>query len=189
MKRIRILSMILLVSMAFSLVSCKKNKKKELIESIQYRSGQEIQETDPFFDMKLSTIKLPIDETREVSNTYISPYNFYNDFAIVEYSIEYQTPDGAPIYELPYEEQEKYTTSGTGIFDGNGNYLMEIPGECYLVYDTGANLDGNICILGNGYNSDNFQAEMKIIVIDNEGKKVETIWTLFDSRKRKSTCL
>ena len=175
MKRIRILSMILLVSMAFSLVSCKKNKKKELIESIQYRSGQEIQETDPFFEMKLSTIKLPIDETREVSNTYISPYNFYNDFAIVEYSIEYQTPDGAPIYELPYEEQEKYITKGTGIFDGNGNYLMEIPGECYFVHDTGANLDGNICILGNGYNSDNFQAEMKIIVIDNEGKKVETI--------------
>lgn len=148
---LRIISGCVCMAMLIPLVSCKKKEQSiPLIESTEYKSGKVIQEIDPFFDSEVNLIKLPLEEGREVDDVYCYPHGYYGNVAVADYDISYKTPQGVHWSELPYEEHEKYRTTGIGIFDSHGNYLRDIPDDIVLVYDVASDPDGRLCILGYG---------------------------------------
>ncbi|WP_303806462.1 extracellular solute-binding protein [Ruminococcus flavefaciens] len=173
---LRILSGCVCMTMLLTLASCKKKEKSNpLIESITYKSGQEIKETDPYFDLEINPLKLPIDESKEVENSFVNFYNFTNGFAVADYSIEYKIPENADSETLSSEEYMKYNSFGIGIFDDKGNYLTDVPNDCTTLYDADADPDGNICLLGVSLKTDGSGAEMKIVKIDRDGKKLDAV--------------
>lgn len=175
MKRVRAIATLLVISMVASLVGCKKTKKTELIESIKYKSGQVVQETDPFFDAEVNLIKLPIEEGREVEDIYLLPYGFVGNLALVEYHISYKMPESINYETMEPEEYEeeasKYYISGIGVFDAAGNYIKDIPKEITYVYDVATDPDGHLCIMGHGPDEkDPWKSVLIVAVIDNDGK-------------------
>ncbi|MBO4909643.1 MAG: extracellular solute-binding protein [Lachnospiraceae bacterium] len=170
---LRILSGCVCMTMLLPLASCKKKEKSNpLIESITYKSGQEIKETDPYFNLDINPLKLPIDESKEVENSYAHPYIFANGVAVADYSVDYKIPENVDKETLSYEE---YNSFGTGIFDDKGNYLTDVPNDFTTLYDVDADPDGNICLLGIALKSNGSGAEMKIVKIDREGKKLNAV--------------
>ena len=71
---LRVISICLSMVILLPLVSCKKKEKTiPLIESIKYKSGQEILETDPYFNAEVNLLKIPVEEGREVEYMYSNP--------------------------------------------------------------------------------------------------------------------
>ena len=87
-----VLAFWLISSIVFS-ASCKKKEQSiPLIESIQYKSGLEIKETDPYFIAEVNLISLPpIEEGREVESTNLNMMGFYGENAIAEYNITFKS--------------------------------------------------------------------------------------------------
>ena len=174
---LRVISICLSMVMLLPLVSCKKKEKTiPLIESIQYKSGQEILETDPYFDAEVNLLRIPVDEGREVEETYTLPYGFFGELAIAEYAVGYKVPGGIKRSELPYDESIKYYTQGFGIFDAKGNYISDVPQDINLLYDVEADPDGHLCVLGYGDGEkEKWKKELISVVFDKDGKVIKRV--------------
>lgn len=182
---LRALSVCICMAMLLPLAACKKKDTSiPLIESITYKSGQEILETDPYFNAEVNVVKFPVDEGREVEDIYSYPYGFFGDLAVVDYGINYKVPEGVDRYSIPDDEYMKYHAEGIGVFDGKGNYLTDIPQDINLIFDLAADPDGHLCILGRG--SKEGEAWIKTLVcliLDQNGsvsKRVQLTGVPFD---------
>ena len=174
---LRVISICLSMVILLPLVSCKKKEKTiPLIESIKYKSGQEILETDPYFNAEVNLLKIPVEEGREVEYMYSNPYGFFGDIAVMEYCIDYKVPGGVDIFSLPDDEQIKYHKQGNGIFDGQGNYLSDIPQDINLLYDVEADPDGHLCVLGYGDGEkEKWKKELISAIFDKDGKELKRV--------------
>lgn len=172
----------LIPSMIFS-SACKKKVKRQLIESIQYKSGQEILETDPFFNSEVNLISLPpIEEGREVESTNLNMMGFYGENAIAEYNITFKSMEDFDMseissYEELVEKSKEYYRNGYAIYDEKGNYLKDVPEDITLIYDITSDPDGHTCILGYGAKSEKTPWEKVLIcaVLNRDGSVSERI--------------
>ncbi|MBP5492796.1 MAG: extracellular solute-binding protein [Clostridiales bacterium] len=175
-KRTRVLAAFLTVTMVLPVTACKKKEQQSQELTRRYKSGQEIKETDPYFNAEINTIKLPIDEEKELRDVFISDCSIVDGLAIVSYYISYALPEGVSYEDLSYEQGKEYTVDSTGLFDEKGNFIREISENGNIVlFDIATDNDGNACMLIGSFNREKGKFELQIEVVDHEGEIVKTV--------------
>lgn len=125
--RRRMLTSLLVVSMILPMAGCGKRSggKKD-----EFKSGAVIQETDPFFDSKVSEFKLPIDPEKELDWKVVSDYLYIGGYALATYSIVYKIPENIKITEDNSTDVfSEYMEHTTALFDRDGNLIKKISSE------------------------------------------------------------
>ena len=169
----------LAASCLLSFTACKKksdgNSKK------QYVSGQEIKETDPFFNSTVNELVIPTDKTKEVEGKNINYTETVGKYMICSYSVTYVQPEW--MKNTPYEnmsmemlmEAANYFGEGTAVFDMEGKIIRQIDGEVTNLYGAASDKDDNLYIMGTDYDMMTGEQYFVVQVLDSEGKRQESI--------------
>lgn len=174
---LRALAVALAITLMLPLAACKKKKKDPLsVKKQRYVSGQEIKETDPYFDVEINQLQLPIDESKELDFVTIDNWSYVGGAILAKYYISYVLPEDVDEYNLSRAQMEEYYVNGTALFDASGKLIKKIAQDDFgvMIYDIDVDRDGNIVVLC--YDIDHYYITEKVDlhVISPEGEEIKT---------------
>lgn len=118
----RIVAAALGAAMLLSYAACRKTEKKSARKT-------EVLETDPYFDVEMTELALPIDESKALQFKNISEARVCGDTVLLQYSLSYELPEGAQDDKGAFAKDfpvDEYFRSGTAVFDRSGNLIQDI---------------------------------------------------------------
>lgn len=176
----RITACMLITAMVFPFTACKKNTEKDpILGHPKYTSGQEIKETDTYFDAEVNPLQLPVDKDKKLDYLYVENCDFVGNLVIASYFINYEMPEDVRMEDLSYEEGLEYYKCGMALFDEKGKLILELKGDGFQLYDAACDKDGNICMLYDFFNVEEGDTGLQVQVYGRDGEEKNRI-TLSD---------
>ncbi len=162
----RIVTASLCFSMVIGTCACKKKEEKQVTR------GAVILSSDTFFDSELHELKIPRDESKELSNFFINSIEYFGEQISIQYDISYKMSDGQSDY---YSQMGK---SGVAVFDLEGNLLSDRSsqeeGSTRSTYTT-KDKDGNIITLYSEFDMIKFEYHPYCIYRNASGEELKRI--------------
>ena len=159
---------LLTCAMVLPASACKKSSKTTSME--KYVSGKEILESDPYFDATVSSLKLPIDEAKELDGTFVEHCEYADGVILASYSISYEVPEDVDYEDYDYRE---YYDEGTALFDEEGNLIREVKADGLYIYDVTSDKDGNIWIISCDFAGEAMSTTALLTVLDPQGNEIK----------------
>ena len=169
----RIMAFMLSAGMLLPLAGCKKSGNSSKSKTFQYSSGQEVKETDPYFQAEVNKIILPKKEGLEIEYENIENCTLTGSAALVTYDLGYELPEGTRIEDLSYEEGAQYYINGTALYDEHGKLISELSDSSYYVNSVTTDQDGNFYILSGEFDQELGKMTLVIDVRSSEGEQVK----------------
>ncbi|MBO4928715.1 MAG: extracellular solute-binding protein [Clostridiales bacterium] len=164
---------ILAASLLLPLAACKKKSASD-DQNQRYTSGQEILETDPFFDAEIYEVKLPIDPEKTLEYTSVETCEYRGGCAIASYTISYEIPEENLNQPMEYEEGLSYYVQATGIFDEKGNFIQNISSD-YTLFGIASDKENKVYILCKKFDPITWVTTTDLEVINANGERIRTI--------------
>ena len=175
-KGLRVLAGVLALSLMMPLVACKKKKDLLSIKKQKYVSGQEIKESDPYFNAEINQLRIPLDDSLELDYANIDEWECTGNAITATYSVGYKLPEGKSWSDLSMSESSRYYINATGIFDLSGNLIRNISDTDFgvLLYDISCDKDGNIAVLYLDIDSYYITEKLKLAILNPSGETLNT---------------
>ena len=82
----RITACMLITAMVLPFTACKKNTEKDpILGHPKYTSGQDIKETDTYFNAEVNPLQLPVDKDKKLDYLYVENCDFVGNLVIASY--------------------------------------------------------------------------------------------------------
>ena len=171
----RILATVISAGMLLPLSGCKKSGNSSKTREYSFRSGQEIKETDPYFQAEIKKIELPKKEGLTIDYETIESCTLMEGAALVSYYQGYVFPEGKKIEGMSFEEASQYYVNGTALFDVHGQMISDLSKSEYNVANVATGQDGNYYMLYSEFDQMLERMVFRIGVFSPEGETVKTI--------------
>ena len=152
----RVLALVMALAIFLPVTACKKNKKKRRV----------VKEDDPYFDAKISDIKIETDPSKKLKESNIRDAQIIGNSVVASYKITYEIPmelkskfmsesvSSDIVEDFIRDKFGEYSQSGIGIFDFDGNLIFDIPEE-YAATQTviAEGKDGDLLVTTTSYDT------------------------------------
>jgi len=164
----RLLAWSLCLSVVAGCASCKKKDTEG--------RRREVKETDPFFEYECHELKIPVDDSKEVSRISVYSEKILGDHILLEYEVDYELPEGFGVHGYIPEgySYEDYFSHSTAIFDLEGNLVRSADAlqEDAFLQCMASDKDGNIAYLFTSYGE---TCSDRIVIRNDAGDTVREI--------------
>ena len=171
----RILAAVISAGMLLPVSGCKKSGNSSKSKGYSYTSGQEIKETDPYFQAEIKKIELPKKEGFTIDYESIENCTLMGGVAMVAYSQGYVLPEGKRIEDMSFEEGAQYYVQGTALFDADGEMISEFSDSAHNVITVVSGQDNDFYLLYGEFDPVLQRMAFRINVLTSEGETVKTI--------------
>ena len=161
----KILAACLCFSIGIGSCGCKKKGQKKQTE---------VKASDPYFNTEVHELKVPVNETKEISENFCTSLEFLGNQILVTYNLSYVQPKD---YD-PFRDTSEYYKMGTCIFDLEGNLISNKSGSFFegeLPRNYAQDSEGNSFGLNASYDPQTGCPTHSITVSDSSGNYIKTM--------------